>query len=69
MSISCMLKEDTDRRLEYISATLFVKIIGVLKSVREQIMATNYRLSTMQDMNKVMAHQLQLVANPLCINS
>ena len=45
----------------------FVKIIGVLKSGREQNMVTVYRLSDIQDMNEVMAHHLQLVVTPLHI--
>ena len=73
MSISYMVENDTDR-MEAVhyheESTIpalrntFVKIIGVLKSGREQNMVTVYRLSTIQDMNEVMAHQLELVVTP-----
>ena len=45
----------------------FVKIIGVMKSGREQNMITIYRVSTIMDMNEVTAHQLELVVTPLRI--
>ena len=45
----------------------FVKIIGVLKTGREQNMVTVYRLTTIKDMNEVTAHQLELVATTLRI--
>ena len=76
MSISYMVEDDTGR-MEAVhyheESTIpalrntFVKIIGVLKSGREQNMVTVYRLSTIQDMNEVMAHQLELVVTPLRI--
>ena len=73
MSISYMVEDDTGRMeaVHYHDESTvpalrntFVKIIGVLKSGREQNMVTVYRLSTM---NEVMAHQLELVVTPLRI--
>ena len=40
-----------------------MKIIGVLKSGREQNMVTLYRLSTIVDMDKAMAHPSDLRMN------
>ena len=74
--ISYMVEDDSGRieAMHYVEEgtvpafrNTFVKIIGVLKSGREQNMVTVYRLSTIQDMNEVMAHQLQLVVTPLHI--
>ena len=75
-SISYMVEDDTgrmeavhyhDERTIPAMKNTFVKIVGVLKTGREQNMVTVYRLSAITDMDEVTAHQLELVVTPLRI--